>query len=366
MLDEAIVSDYRRHREDLAAQCEALRLRLAEVLARRGVLVHLVSGRLKAEASLRRKLSRPDRTYARLWDVTDLVGLRVTTYFEDAIATAAKEIEAAFEVDFGHSTDRRVRDGFRFGYRSVHYVCAAPAPGPLPAAFRFEIQVRTVLQHAWAEVEHDLGYKAQDALPDGLRRRFSRVASLLEIADEEFVSIRRDLEGYARTVEGALADPTRPSPVDVVAIQALARRHEVRELDAAVAAQLGRPLGAETYHPAYLARMLRLSGHATTTDVLASLQRHRADVPALVQPYFAFASEAWRLGPGSIERVLPGYSLFFLAHAAILRGPGLGLSKVAQLTALYRELDYPGDERTAQQVASGLVRALDRAGAPPG
>ena len=55
-----------------------------------------------------------------------------------------------------------------------------------------------MLHHAWAEVEHDLGYQAQESVPEDVRRRFSRVAGLLEIADQEFVSIRRDLERYAR------------------------------------------------------------------------------------------------------------------------------------------------------------------------
>ena len=53
-----------------------------------------------------------------------------------------------------------------------------------------------------------------------------------------------------------------------------------------------------------------------------------------------------------------GYGLVFLAHVAILRGPELGLSKVAKLTRLYQELDDPGDEREAHRIATGLVAAL--------
>jgi hypothetical protein len=72
-----------------------------------------------------------------------------------------------------------------------------PDPGELPAEARYEIQARTVLEHAWAEIEHDLGYRSRDAVPDAVRRRLNRLAGLLELADQEFVAIRRELTDYA-------------------------------------------------------------------------------------------------------------------------------------------------------------------------
>jgi hypothetical protein len=47
-----------------------------------------------------------------------------------------------------------------------------------------------------------------------------------------------------------------------------------------------------------------------------------------------------------------------VAHLAIVRAPETGLSKVARLTRMYSELDYPEDEKTAHRIASGLVLAL--------
>jgi len=361
LLNEPLLDEFRRHHDDLDAQRAALQTAVSDLLGRRDFAIHLVSGRLKSETSLRKKLSRPDRTYARLWDITDLVGLRITTYFEDRIEHVARAIEQAFPVDFDHSADKlSVKDHQRFGYRSLHYVCRLPdaTETGLPPEFRFEIQLRTVLQHAWAEVEHDLGYKSPDVVPDALRRRFTRVAGLLEIADEEFVAVRREIERYTRAAEDALADPEQPFPLDLISLHSVARSAEVRALDERIAAQLGRPLATDVFFPDYLVRMLRRSGLATTTDLYRSLRENREHVAAMVQPYFEFTSRTWKLTAASVAEVHRGYCLFFLSHVEILRGPELGISKVSKLTQLYRELDYPDDERAAQRVASGLVAAL--------
>ncbi len=366
MPSDRILEEYQRYCERLFGQLAEQQRRLTSLLSARGIQIHLISGRVKSEGSLRRKLGRPDRTYESLWSVTDLVGLRITTYFEDAIEEVARAIEESYRVDFGHSADKlRAKDSGRFGYRSLHYVCSLPAPARqpsdepgLPPAFRFEIQIRTVLQHAWAEVEHDLGYKAQDVVPEDIRRRFSRIAGLLEIADQEFVSIRRELARYERAVAAELEDPDRPVPLDSISLQTVARSREVRELDEAVAGLLGKPLSADVFFPDYLVRMLRLSGLVNTRDLHASLRANRAHVLAMIPPYFEFARSTWKLTVASLDQVHLGYSLFFLSLVAILRGPDLGISKVSKLTQVYRELDYPDDERTAHRVASGLVAAL--------
>ncbi len=53
-----------------------------------------------------------------------------------------------------------------------------------------EIQVRTVLQHAWAEIEHDIQYKSASVIPAEIRRRFMSLAGMLEIADRESQAIQ--------------------------------------------------------------------------------------------------------------------------------------------------------------------------------
>jgi ppGpp synthetase/RelA/SpoT-type nucleotidyltranferase len=362
MRNEQILTEFEAQRHALERLREHLHAELAAALAARRVEVNFVTSRVKSPESLRKKIARPDKTYRRLWDVTDLVGLRVATYFEDSIEDVARLVEEMYRVDFAHSADKlRFTDHGKFGYRSLHYVCAPPSTGAatrVDPSCRFEVQVRTSLQHAWAEVEHDLGYKAEGSVPEAIRRRLSRIASLLELADQEFVSIRHDLGKYREEIRQELAHPSRPLPIDAVALAALAQSPEVQTLDAAIARALRRPLGDDVYSPEYLAKLLRLAGLGTTRELQEALARQGEHVLAVVGPYFQFTERAWQMTAQSVDAVLRCYSLFFLAHVAVLRGPELGINKVSKLQQLYLRLDYPGDERTAQQVASGLVEAL--------
>lgn len=79
-----------------------------------------------------------------------------------------------------------------------------------------EIQVRSILQHAWAEIEHDLGYKGKTAIPDQYKRNFNRLAALLETADLEFDRLKRELIHY----EGEVGILIKKSPQDVTINQA--------------------------------------------------------------------------------------------------------------------------------------------------
>jgi ppGpp synthetase/RelA/SpoT-type nucleotidyltranferase len=365
VLHAQLLDDYDRLRPLLARHGETWRARLDGWLRDDAALkLHSVTLRLKSRDSLARKLARPDRTYARLWDVTDLVGLRVITYFEDGVDRVGQLVESRLPVDFLRSADKRAtRDAARFGYRSLHYVCRADDAGELPPEARFEIQARTVLEHAWAEIEHDLGYKAGDAVPPDVRRRLNRLSGLLELADQEFVAIRRALHDYADALPRLIARDGEAVPIDVLSLRSLLDCAEARELDEAIAHGLGKALGDEPFYPEYLVKMLACSGISTVADARAGLARHRRTIVAMVKPYFAFATSTWRLTPDGMAHVLRGYGLFFLAHAAVLDATALGINKVERLAHLYRELDYPDDAGTAHRVAGNLVDAFRDIGA---
>ncbi|MBC7975572.1 MAG: GTP pyrophosphokinase family protein [Myxococcales bacterium] len=358
---EAWLELYDQMTPTLRARGEAIRALLAQRLAEdAGLKLHSITLRVKTRDSVAAKLARPDRTYGALWELTDLVGLRVITYFEDGVDRVGRVLEAHLPIDFRHSVDKRkpaAED--RFGYRSLHYVCRMSPEDRVHGEIRYEIQIRTLLEHAWAEIEHDLGYKSRDSVPAVARRRLNRLAGLLELADQEFAAIRRDLAEYATTLPARIASSDEIA-LDRLSLASLLDCVEVKELDAAIAGQLGRRLGGSPFFPEYLLRMLEASGLSTVGMTRSALVRHRAAIVAMVQPYFRFASAAWRLSPEDLEHVAPGYSLLFLVHAVVLDAPSLGLDKFERLVHLYHRVDYPEDRPAAQRVAGELLAVLDR------
>ena len=178
------------------------------ILQTSGISVNAITSRLKDKDSLKGKIDRKDGKYESISDITDIVGIRIITYFSKDVDRIAEIIESEFDVDRDNSIDKRESlEPDRFGYCSVHYVvkmsqqrlklreCAAFK------GLKCEIQIRSILQHAWAEIEHDIGYKSEITVPKEMRRNFSRIAGLLEIADKEFDEIRASLAEYKKNVE---------------------------------------------------------------------------------------------------------------------------------------------------------------------
>ncbi len=357
MSHDAWVAEYAQHSGALQRFADDTVMELRTALAQRGVKVQFVTNRVKAAASLERKLARPDKTYSQLWDVTDLVGIRVATYFEDTVEEIARFVEANYVVDFRHSTDKsRAIDVSSFGYKSLHYVCAAPPTTQLPAPFRFEIQLRTALQHAWAEVEHDLGYKA-DTVPAEIRRRFSRIASLLEIADLEFDAIRKALTNYQTRVQQAVENPNDSVALDEVSLVAMIETFEVASLDEALAQTMRVPRSETPWFPPYLVKLLHCAGITTSTELRHAIALWGPSLPSMISPYFKFSEHMLGLHRDEVTFIGAGYSLLFLAYANIVRGPELKLNHVARLTSAYQQLDNV-DERHAHELANALMQAL--------
>lgn len=69
----------------------------------------------------------------------------------------------------------------------------------------FEVQIRTALQHVWSAIEHDIGYKGPVKLPAEFQRQFSRLAGMLELADDEFSRLRTVMASYRRSVQTLVA-----------------------------------------------------------------------------------------------------------------------------------------------------------------
>ena len=170
---------------------------LREALQRNGLIVTAIESRIKTEESLAGKLALKGAKYATLSDITDVLGARIVTFYTDDVDRIAAITEQLFEIDWKNSVDKRMLHQLdSFGYNSLHYICKLPGYD-----YRFELQLRTTLQHAWASINHDIGYKTGVEIPREYLRRINRLAGILEMADDEFSRIRREITDYRRRVQ---------------------------------------------------------------------------------------------------------------------------------------------------------------------
>lgn len=212
---DQILGSYDEKRECYADLARVVSVLLETVVAEAGVVLHSSTYRCKDRQSLAKKIGLPGKSYSEISDVTDIAGVRLTTYFADDVDKVADAIRAEFCIDEGSSVDKRIKsDPDRFGYLSLHFIARLSSSRSQLIEYRkfdgmkFEIQIRSILQHAWAEIEHDIGYKSASGVPSEVRRRFARVSGLLELADLEFCGIRDQLVSYERELPGIIAaDP---------------------------------------------------------------------------------------------------------------------------------------------------------------
>lgn len=194
---EALLEQYREQLPLLEQLSKEVYNQLRQVLHEQAVELSGIECRVKTESSLAGKLERKGDKYASLEDITDLVGLRIITFYTDDVDKVAAIVQQLYEVDWSNSVDKRkLHELTSFGYNSLHYICRLKG-GKIP----FEIQMRTALQHVWSAIEHDIGYKGAVKLPPEYRRQFSRLAGMLELADDEFSRLRTTMTEYRRQVQ---------------------------------------------------------------------------------------------------------------------------------------------------------------------
>lgn len=210
------VSNYLRIQpfyQDLAA---AIARVLQECLKNWNIKVHSVQHRAKDPVSFGRKAAIPSdvdpnapKYNGPIKEITDLAGVRVITHFPGTRSDVDRLLSEEFDVVERSNKGLALIEEERFGYQSIHYLVRVKNDRTRLAEYeRFagavvEVQLRTILQHAWAEIEHDIQYKLSRTIPTEIRRRFMALAGMLEIADREFQAIQdadRQLENHAKTM----------------------------------------------------------------------------------------------------------------------------------------------------------------------
>jgi ppGpp synthetase/RelA/SpoT-type nucleotidyltranferase len=149
-----------------------------------------IYGRAKEIDSVLKKLIRkPGKTYE---SMTDKAGIRVIVKYSDGVDKVGGFIERRFKE---HKKDDK-RESLKLdqvGYQGIHYDIKLnddEAAGTEFNGIWAEIQVRTLAQHLWSDMSHELGYKPELDVPDAMQRRLFRLSALVELADDEFLRLR--------------------------------------------------------------------------------------------------------------------------------------------------------------------------------
>lgn len=235
----AILKSYEEARPIYEAFTNKIESLIRELLKDASIDTHSVNSRLKNSTSLSDKLQRGVEKYDKLEDVTDLSGVRITCWLLEQIPQIEHVIKENFDINEVHSINKREKmDADRFGYVSIHYIISlSDARKNLSefrryAGLRCEVQIRTILQHAWAEIEHDLGYKSKIEIPKNIKRRFYRLAGLLELADDEFQGLSGDIDEYRNTVNERIERRDKDVLIDKISLVSYIDNSELlRNLD---------------------------------------------------------------------------------------------------------------------------------------
>ena len=205
---EMLLEEYRQQLPLYNRLMEVVKQKTAEMVKQGDLTVASMEFRVKEEESLAGKLRRKGSKYSSLSDITDIFGGRIIMFYNEDVDRIASFIESTLEIDWPNSVDKRkMHETSSFGYNSLHYICRIPKhiffdpEWPQLNEIRFEIQMRTALQHVWSAIQHDIGYKSEIETPKEYHRMLSRLAGMMELADDEFSRIRNSIADYRRRMQ---------------------------------------------------------------------------------------------------------------------------------------------------------------------
>ncbi|HHF2979030.1 TPA: GTP pyrophosphokinase family protein [Vibrio diabolicus] len=187
--------------------CEEINYILKKSLSAKNIEVASISSRSKSLESFCEKIHR--KHYQNPFEsITDFAGARVVFLYEQDRESIEHIIESSFEIV--EKVDKvQDSDVDQFGYGALHYIVKLKSNyvGERYNDIRnlhCEIQVRTILQDAWALVAHHLSYKQESDVPKHLRRKLNALSGLFETADNQFQHIRDARESYQSKVTDAI------------------------------------------------------------------------------------------------------------------------------------------------------------------
>lgn len=316
---------------------------ILDLLKSNNLHVHSVTSRVKTKQSISAKIEKAlDDTYQSLDDIHDICGIRIITYYPDEVDAVARVIQDEFNIDYSLSVDKRaILDPDRFGYLSLHYIAKLPDKRLRLTEYKpfkqciTEIQIRSILQHTWAEIEHDLGYKSKLAVPRDIRRRFSQLAGLLELADDTFVQIRDTLANYESTISDRINKTPDLVQIDQASLLTFVRQSEtLLQIDNAISSSIDASLGKDITNDFVISQIPRL--HYIDIKNIAELSEYlntRKD--DIVRIAATFLNKHNQIMKRPIKRLGRGVSILYLFFLLLIE-------RSSDLTAFRQNLTSAG------------------------
>jgi putative GTP pyrophosphokinase len=348
---DAVLAEFDRRRDILAAFCAKTKSLIEESLQDGKIRYQSVQARVKTKKKLREKYLDPKKGYKRLDDITDLAGLRIITYYEDEIDQVAEIIKREFEIIPKDSIDKRKTEPDRFGYYALQYVCRHSPSRRKDVEYKkfadvcCEIQLTSVLRHAWAEIEHEW-YDLKDAYPVLIKRRFSRMAALLEIAESEFLDIRKKRLDYERSIAVQVEANVSELQLDAVSLKSFMEQDSiVARIDRSIADLFDRQMSdnVDEGRVEWRSKELDLVGLTTVQALRDALNRYET---ALLE-YLHRCKKIWPIEPSPDPRKInKGVCIHHLAMML------LGARSETELSRVLTELGAPPGEFISKQAAA--------------
>lgn len=195
-----IKNEYLKQVDNYDVLGTTLKMNLEALLKEEDIGFLSVTYRVKEIDSLLEKVER--KTYSDVFkEIEDFCGVRIICYYTTDLKKIDDLIEKNFNVESTTYKENELGDD-KFGYLSNHYIiklkeewCSTPT-NACCKDLKAEIQVRTILMHAWADISHKLNYKTEHDSPQKLRRKLNQLSALFEIADGHFVELWEMKEKY--------------------------------------------------------------------------------------------------------------------------------------------------------------------------
>jgi len=345
---EVILAEFDTKKDILAEFCTKTKGLIEAALQDAKIPYQSVQLRVKSRKKLREKYLDSSKNYKRLDDITDQAGLRVITYYEDEVDKVADVIKREFDVDPVRSIDKRETEPDKFGYYALNYVCRHTHTRAADVEYKkfsdiwCEIQITSILRHAWSEIQHDW-YDMKQAFPSDIKRRFARMAALLEIAESEFLDLRKKKSSYLRSVSVQVDAEVPGLLLDAVSLMSFIKQDPaVAVVDQSIAELVQRELSHEVPEANIhlLLKLASCAGFTALKDIRDGLKKHERAIHEYVD-----RSRQMALAKEEPRSPLPrGVCVFHLA-VILIGGRGENV-----LLDTYREMGVTLDATSTQKV----------------